>query len=278
MRAASLPVPAASGLAPALRLSLALHAGIVLLALLLPQLHRTPEIPPPRVVEAVLVSSTRPQPAPRPEPLPEPAPPQPAPPPPEPQAPPKPPPPAPAPKPEPVPASVPKVAVPAPKPAEKPVAKPEPEPPRPALRPQPLNRSALDAEMEALNRELRQREADAEAERLRRELERSAATARATANQQIVDRYQRLIQQRVATKWNRPLTARRGMVTLLRITVLPGGEVGSVVTTTSSGDAAFDASAEEAVRRASPLPVPDDIAVFNQNFRSFTFRFSPEDL
>lgn len=274
MRAASLSVPGASGLAPALRLSLALHGGIVVLALLLPQWHRTPDIPPPRVVEAVLVSSTRP-PAPRPAPLPAP---EPSPTPPPATTAPEPPPPAPAPKPVPVPASVPKVAVPAPKPAEKPAVKPAPEPVRPALRPQPLNRSALDAEMEALNRELRQREADAEAERLRRELDRSAAAARASANQQVVDRHQRLIQQRVATKWNRPLTARRGMVTMLRITVLPGGEVGSVVTTTSSGDAAFDASAEEAVRRASPLPVPDDIAVFNQNFRSFTFRFSPEDL
>lgn len=269
MRVADPPLSVPLRLTPAIGRSLALHVGIVAVVFLLPEWHRTPEIPPPRVIEAVLVSSPRPASAPpRPKvreqtPAPQPTPPA------TPPAPPK---------PAPAPESVPKVAVPAPKPMQAPAAKPPPEPPRPALRPQPMNRPALDAEMEALNRELRQRETEAEAERLRRDLERSAAAARASANQLLVDRYQRLIQQRVATKWNRPLTARRGMVAMLRITVLPGGEVASVVTTSSSGDAAFDASAEEAVRRASPLPVPDDIAVFNQSFRSFTFRFSPEDL
>ena len=37
-------------------------------------------------------------------------------------------------------------------------------------------------------------------------------------------------------------------------------------------------SAEEAVRRSSPLPVPDDVAIFNSYFRVLTFRFNPEDL
>jgi colicin import membrane protein len=92
------------------------------------------------------------------------------------------------------------------------------------------------------------------------------------------EKHERLIRQRVITKWNRPLSARHGMVTTLRITVLPGGEVSNVVTVRSSGDASFDASAEEAVRRSSPLPVPDDVAIFNSYFRVLTFRFNPEDL
>lgn len=113
---------------------------------------------------------------------------------------------------------------------------------------------------------------------IRAETEKASSRARDAANLAIRDKYQRLINQRVVTKWNRPLSARNGMVTTLRITVLPGGEVSNVVTLRSSGDPAFDASAEEAVRRASPLPVPDDVAVFNQYFRVLTFKFNPEDL
>jgi colicin import membrane protein len=64
----------------------------------------------------------------------------------------------------------------------------------------------------------------------------------------------------------------------LRISVLPGGEVTNVVTVKSSGDPAFDASAEDAVRKANPLPVPDDVTAFNQYFRVITLKFNPEDL
>jgi len=44
----------------------------------------------------------------------------------------------------------------------------------------------------------------------------------------------------------------------------------------SSGDPIFDRSAENAVRKASPLPVPQDRNLFNQEFRVFTFVFKPE--
>ena len=143
------PDLALAGMSPenrrALKLSIALHVGIVVLAFLLPHLHRPPVIEPPRVVEAVLVSAAavpRPAPAkpvitPAPEPLPvvEPEPVKPVI------------------KPvvKPLPVPVPKVALPQAKPApEKPV------PPKPAIaKPAPakpsLNRNALDAEMQALD-------------------------------------------------------------------------------------------------------------------------------
>jgi len=162
----------------------------------------------------------------------------------------------------------------------KPVTKPEPaKPVTPAL-PTPiikkpvLNTSDFDAEMKALEKQTRDEAQDRE----QKAIEKSMQASRATANQAIRDKYQSLINQRVVPKWNRPLSARNGMVTTLRISVLPGGEVANVVTIKSSGDSAFDASAEEAVRRSSPLPVPDDVAVFNQYFRVITFKFNPEDL
>jgi colicin import membrane protein len=233
-----------------LQYSLLLHVGIVVAAIILGSLHRLPDVEPPRVVEAVLVSaSTLPRPAPakpisEPTPIPEPEP--------KPVKTPEPVTPTIKPVEKPLPATLPKVAL----PPEKPVIKPiptKPVPTKPAL-----NRSALDAEMRALERdmqrELTAQQMKAEAEQAQRAAANAAATARDAANQALREKHERLIRQRVITKWNRPLSARRGMVTTLRITVLPGGEVSNVVTVKSSGDPAFDASAEEAVRRSSPLP------------------------
>lgn len=262
-----------------LKKSLILHVVVLALVFVLPYLHRPPEVKPPQVIEAVLVSAPAPvKKAQRPKP-PEPKVV-------EPQAepvqktvePPKP-----LPEPAPIPVPTPAKTIPqaAPKsvpiPEPKPQAKPAPEKPatpapvKPLIKQPSLNTSAFDKEMQALQKEAM--EAD-----MRKETERANQQVRDSVNLAVRDKYQRLINQRVETKWNRPLSARKGMVTVLRISVLPGGEVSNVITLQSSGDPAFDASAEEAVRRASPLPVPDDPALFSQYFRTITFRFSPEDL
>jgi colicin import membrane protein len=44
----------------------------------------------------------------------------------------------------------------------------------------------------------------------------------------------------------------------------------------SSGDEDFDRSAENAVNKASPLPVPKDKELFAREFRSFQFLFNPK--
>jgi TonB family protein len=264
------PPPARS----ALKKSLLLHVGVLGLVLLLPYLHVPPKVEPPRVVEAVLVSGNaltppplrpvRETPLPEPQPLPEPVV-----------------------KPEPAPVKAPepvkpeaKIALPKAdekKPPSKPEVKPEPTKPaatKPIIKKPTLQAEDFDAEMQTLQQQMR----NDEAERLKVEAAKAAANARNAANQAIRDKYERLINQKVQTKWNRPLSARRGMVTTLRISLLPGGEVANVVTVKSSGDMAFDASAEEAVRRANPLPVPDDLTAFNQYFRVITLKFNPEDL
>lgn len=262
----------------ALKYSLLLHVGILVLAILLPYLQRPPVIEPPRVVEAVLVSAasiSRPvpvKPPPAPEPAPEPAPVAT----PEPVVAAKPVEPVIKPVEKPIPATVPKVALPQAKPVE-PVP-PKPVPPRKPLASPAMNKNALDAEMKALEREMKAQQIKADADRAQRDAANAATSARDAANLALREKHERLIRQRVITKWNRPLSAKRGMVATLRINVLPGGEVSNVVTVKSSGDTAFDASAEDAVRRSSPLPVPDDIAVFNTYFRVITFKFSPEDM
>lgn len=252
----------------ALNRSLVLHVLVLGLVAGLPYLHRPPEVKEPPAIQAVLVPKAVVQ---RHEPTP-----------------PKPVEPTPAPPPEPpkveLPPPVmepPKIALPKPKPekpVEKPVAKEEPKITKPLLKKPLLNTASFDAEMDAMRKEVQQHERQAELDRIKQEMDKQATAMKVSANQALVASYIGKIKSRVETKWNRPLSARAGMSTLLRISLLPGGEVGNVVVATTSGNAAFDASAVEAVRRASPLPVPDDVTAFSQSFRNFTLKFSPEDL
>lgn len=58
------------------------------------------------------------------------------------------------------------------------------------------------------------------------------------------------------------------------VTLLPGGEVLDVRISKSSGNAAYDAAIESAIRKAQPFSVPAG-ALFQQNFRRFTMIFRP---
>ena len=89
-----------------------------------------------------------------------------------------------------------------------------------------------------------------------------------------------IIQLAVQQVWNRPPSARNGMRAILRIRMLPTGELLEARITESSGDPAFDRSAENAVFSAAPfielrnLP----ITIFNSSFRTLSLIFQPEDL
>ncbi len=86
------------------------------------------------------------------------------------------------------------------------------------------------------------------------------------------------IQDRIIRKWSRPPTARNGMRCVLRVVLLPTGEVLQASVEESSGNEAFDNSAVSAVFRASNLPVPEDNFLFEKSFREFTLLFRPDDL
>ena len=124
----------------------------------------------------------------------------------------------------------------------------------------------------------RQREADA-AER-RRQQEEAAAAAAARTEFEVVQSGVALIQQFVQEVWNRPPSARNGMRAVLRISMLPTGEVTDVAIIESSGDPAFDRSAENAVYSAQPFSELEQmpINIFNDNFRTLSLIFQPEDL
>lgn len=61
---------------------------------------------------------------------------------------------------------------------------------------------------------------------------------------------------------------------VLKIRLLPDGNVASVAIQKSSGNEIFDRHAENAVRKAAPLPVPESVRLFRK-MRSISFVFDP---
>ncbi|OUS06044.1 protein TolA [Gammaproteobacteria bacterium 42_54_T18] len=104
------------------------------------------------------------------------------------------------------------------------------------------------------------------------------AKARAKYIASEIDTYSALISQTVRRYWNRPPSARNGMQVKLKIRLLPGGELNSVSISRSSGNAAFDRAAVNAVERAGDFTVPADSEIFDKHFREFSMLFNPEDL
>lgn len=89
-----------------------------------------------------------------------------------------------------------------------------------------------------------------------------------------------LIRKSIEAHWRRPPSARNGMVVMLSIELLPNGELKNVSVLESSGNEQFDASAINAVNKARRFPSVNSVSnqVFEQYFRRFTLKFSPEDL
>lgn len=272
---------------PAITLSLIGHAVLVLILVLFARPHTLPDVP--RAMQAMLVAppttikaapkSSEPATELAPEPLPTPDP--------EPKIEPKP-----EPKVEPK-----KQPAPEPKPAQKPDTKPKTKPdPEPSPEKKPEKKADPAAEAKRVMDEAKriadaaQAKQEAEARRKQQELlaqqmqseiddlASSAANA-ALAKQQAAQlrEFTLAINRKIKSQWRRPPQVSGQLSTLMRITLIPGGEVTSVIVTKSSGNEAFDASVKDAVLRASPLPVPADAAVFRDNFRIFSLNYTTEE-
>jgi len=101
----------------------------------------------------------------------------------------------------------------------------------------------------------------------------AARAARAASE---MDRYRAIIRQKVERSWSRPGGSTAGMQCVVRVRVVPGGEVLGARVVKSSGNALFDRSVENAVFKASPLPLPTDAEIF-EYFREIEFVFSPQE-
>ena len=99
------------------------------------------------------------------------------------------------------------------------------------------------------------------------------------AEAEVVNSYKSLIAERIINKWSRPPSARRGMICDLVIQLVPTGKIITVNITKSSGNQAFDRSAEQAVRAVDQIPELQnmDINTFERNFRIIHLQFNPED-
>jgi colicin import membrane protein len=84
------------------------------------------------------------------------------------------------------------------------------------------------------------------------------------------------IKQKVNRNWMRPSSTTAGSRCTIRVRLMSDGTVIDAEVISSSGDEDFDRSAENAVNKASPLPVPKDKELFAREFRSFQFLFNPK--
>src|SRR5690606_7045947 len=107
------------------------------------------------------------------------------------------------------------------------------------------------------------------AAQLAAEEQRQAVRGSAQARQ-----YADLIRARIERAWNRPPSARVGLMCEVRVTQAQGGTVIRVGIGSCNGDEAVRQSIEAAVYRASPLPPPPDPALFE---RELIFNFAPEN-
>ena len=80
-------------------------------------------------------------------------------------------------------------------------------------------------------------------------------------------RYIFAIQQQIQRNWVQPPSAHAGIECVALVRQLPGGEVVGVQIDRCNGDDAVRRSIEAAIMKASPLPQPDNPAVFDRNLR-----------
>jgi len=141
-------------------------------------------------------------------------------------------------------------------------------------------REQAEARQAKQREEQAQRDREAQQRREREEVQNAAAAEAASSEFELVQSATGLIQQLVTENWSRPPSARNGMRAVIQIKMLPTGELVDVRITQSSGDPAFDRSAENAVYRAAPFAelTALPIRIFNQNFRTLSLIFQPEDL
>lgn len=131
-------------------------------------------------------------------------------------------------------------------------------------------------------KKIQKQKEEALAQKQKIEAERKAAeeSAQQQANikirQTALTQHAMLIKDKINRNWRQPLGFSLGGLNCeLDVKLLPTGEVVRVVILKTSGNLEFDRSAELAVFKASPLPMPNDQDLAKE-FRQFSFTFRPE--
>jgi colicin import membrane protein len=149
-----------------------------------------------------------------------------------------------------------------------------------AARQEALAKAQADAAEKRARQEDAARKAEADAaaaaDRVRELKRQMAAEERASALQASPAgaSYIASLQNKITQAWLKPASAKPGVVCKIAVTQVPGGEVVKATVTACNGDAAVWQSIENAVYRASPLPMPSDPALFQ---RTVILIFKPHD-
>ncbi len=125
--------------------------------------------------------------------------------------------------------------------------------------------------------EARKAKAAEEAEQRRKEAlqaEKIATEKQARINEG-VQKYKALIIQAISQQWILPANVNSQLSCEFRIRLAPDGTVVLAQLTRSSGDSVLDRSAETAINKASPLPVPQERELFDL-FRDIQLTVRPE--
>ncbi|MYA18502.1 MAG: cell envelope integrity protein TolA [Gammaproteobacteria bacterium] len=171
---------------------------------------------------------------------------------------------------------------PAPAPAAAPLPRPKPKPKTPPPPPpsveQPPQADPEEERRVRAEQELQDRLRELSAQSMQLALAGEVADLRDMEADAETMSYAAKIQQAISAAWSRPPSARLGMQARLRVDLVPSGDVWAVTILESSGNSAFDRSAEVAVRKVGRFEVPKETRLFERNFRRFTLLFKPEDL
>jgi len=118
-------------------------------------------------------------------------------------------------------------------------------------------------------------QAKALADELANEESELAAAAQGRQDQSQLARFTAAILRQVSNNFVAP-DFKSGLKCTLLVRMIPGGEVVDARVVKSSGNPTFDRQAELAVRKASPLPVPDEPRLFQQ-MKEIQFEFDPSE-
>lgn len=161
-------------------------------------------------------------------------------------------------------------AKPKPKPKAEPKPKPDLEFERQIREQAAMEQRAMQEQQKLLEDQRRAAEAARKERELQALLARKAADARANAQNEWV----RKIQAKIRPNIYLPPDLKGNPQAVYLVTLLPTGEVLSVRKRRSSGHAGYDTAVERAIEKSSPLPKPDDPAVFS---RELELKFRPLD-
>lgn len=155
------------------------------------------------------------------------------------------------------------------KPKQVPVKKPQEKTP-----PKPIKKAPLPLPGADITQALEEEQALMELNEL---LNEEIYARQSEKNQEAIASHAGQIKALIQSVWRFPPSAQHDQIVLLRIFMVPTGEVTEVQVVEASGNEALDRSAEQAVWKVGKFPVPKDPVLFEDQFRKFLIKLKPEN-